>query len=312
MSAPAPLAAPPRGAYSDLPELIRLRHGARDLKLRRQRQAFSLLVGPHQTRFRGRGIEFEEARFHQAGDDIRSIDWRVTARTGKPHTKLFREERERPVLLLVDQGLSMFFGSRTCCKSVTAAHIAALLAWAALQGNDRVGGLVCNDTDHVEVRPKRQTRTVLELLSNIHRFNRLLRRQPVPDATGLNRALEELRRITRPGSNLFLISDFQGFGAAGEKHLFQLSRHNDISAIQVYDPLEQQLPPAGAYSITDGRDRSLLLTGDQAMRRRFQQNFASKTALLKERLGSMGIPLLQVSTVDAPLYYFRNLLGRRK
>ena len=311
MNAPASLAAPPRGAYSELPELIRLRHGARDLKLRQQRQAFSPLVGPHHTRFRGRGIEFEEVRLYQSGDDIRSIDWRVTARTGKPHTKLFREERERPVLLLVDQGLSMFFGSKTCCKSVTAAHIAALLAWAAIQGNDRVGGLVYNDTDHAEVRPKRQARTVLELLSSIHRFNLLLQRQPPPATTGLNRALEELRRITRPGSNLFLISDFQGLGEEGEKHLFQLSRHNDISAIQVYDPLEQQLPPDGAYSITNGRDRSLLLTGDQALRRHFQENFSKKTALLKERLGPMGIPLLQVSTLESPLYYFRNLLGKR-
>lgn len=312
MSTPAPLAAPPRGAYSELPDLIRLRYGARDLKLRQQRQAFSPLVGPHQTRFRGRGIEFEEVRLYQAGDDIRSIDWRVTARTGKPHTKLFREERERPVLLLVDQGLSMFFGSRTCCKSVTAAHIAALLAWAALQGNDRVGGLVYNDSDHAEVRPKRHARTVLELLSNIHRFNRLLHRQPTPAATGLNRALEELRRITRPGSNLFLVSDFHGFAAESEKHLFQLSRHNDISAIQVYDPLEQQLPPAGTYSVTDGRDRALLFTNDQALRHRFQKNFAHKTARLKERLGPMGIPLLQVSTLDSPLYYFRNLLGRKR
>lgn len=312
MLVPAQIVTPPQGAYCELPELIRLRHGARELKLRQQRQAFSPLVGPHQTRFRGRGIEFEEVRIYQAGDDIRGIDWRVTARTGKPHTKLFREERERPVLLLVDQRLSMFFGSRTCCKSVTAAHIAALLAWAALQGNDRVGGLVYNDTDHAEVRPKRQSSTVLQLLSNIHRFNLLLHRQPPPAAIGLNRALEELRRITRPGSNLFLVSDFQGFGEEGEKHLFQLSRHNDISAIQVYDPLEQQLPPAGTYSITDGRDRSLLVTDNQTTRQRFQENFTDKTARLRERLGPMGIPLLQISTLDSPLYYLRSLLGKRR
>ena len=119
----------PIGAYSELPELIRLRYGARDLKLGRQRKVFSQLIGPHQTRFRSRGIEFEEVRAYHPGDDIRSIDWRVTARSGKPHTKLFREERERPVMLLVDQSLSMFFGSKNCFKSVTAPHTAALLGY---------------------------------------------------------------------------------------------------------------------------------------------------------------------------------------
>lgn len=303
------LASHPTGAYSDLNELIRLRYGARDIKLSRQRKTFSLLVGPHHTRFRGRGIEFEEVRRYQAGDDIRSIDWRVTARSGKPHTKLFREERERPVMLLVDQSLPMFFGSRNCFKSVMAANCAALLAWAAFQQNDRVGGLAFNGTNHAAVRPKRSARNVLQLLNSIHSFNHQLSRQSIDSASGLSMALEELRRITRPGSNIFIISDFHHFNGDGEKHLYQLSRHNDIAALLVYDHLEENLPPAGYYSVTDGERKAMLFTGDRQLRQQYSNDFQSRNGALRNLLGPMGIPLLSISTQDSPLHYFRKLLG---
>jgi uncharacterized protein (DUF58 family) len=305
-------AATPIGAYSELQELISLRFGARDLKLGRQRKAFSQLTGPHQTKFRGRGIEFEEVRAYHPGDDVRSIDWRVTARSGKPHTKLFREERERPVMLLVDQSLSMFFGSKNCFKSVTAAHTAALLAWASLQNNDRVGGLVYNGNEHGEVKPKRSARNVLQLLHRINDFNQRLNRQLSQAAGGIDQALEELRRITRPGSNIFIISDFQGLGEDGVKQLHLLSKHNDISAVRVYDPLEQDLPANGYYSITNGDQRVALYTGDRKLRRRYQEIFRQKGDALVNLLGPLGIPLIPLSTLDSPLYYFRELLGAQR
>jgi uncharacterized protein (DUF58 family) len=301
----------PTGAYSNLDELIRLRYGARDLKLNKQRKAFNLLVGPHQAKFRGRGIEFEEVRGYQAGDDIRSIDWRVTARTGKPHTKMFREERERPVLILVDQSLSMFFGSTTCFKSVMAAHIAALLAWAALQQNDRVGGLVFNGREHREIRPKRNVKNVLQFLNDINSLNHLLRKDFSAAGLGLDEALEEMRRITRPGSNLFVISDFKGFARKGEKQLYHLSRHCDISAVRVFDPLEQDLPVNGYYNITDGNERFMMYTGDKGLRQSYREGFKQNTKKLSHLLGPMGIPLIQLSTLDSPVHYFRSLLGAK-
>ncbi len=299
----------PSGAYCTLAELIRLRYGAMDLKLARQKKTFSQLTGPHQTKFRGRGIDFEEVRGYQAGDDIRTIDWRVTARSGRPHTKLFREERERPVLLLIDQSLPMFFGSTTCFKSVMAAHCAALLAWAALQQNDRVGGLVFGSNEHAEIRPQRSPRNVLQLLNSINRFNHLLNRKSRNSDHGLSKAIEELRRIARPGSNIFIISDFYQFNGDGERHLHQLSRHNDISAVLVHDPLEQNLPLSGRYSITNGEQRAILDTGDRELRRQYQQGFLARNESLKNLLGPMGIPLLTISTEESPLHYFRNLLG---
>jgi uncharacterized protein (DUF58 family) len=307
-----PVAARENGAYCDLQGLIRLRFGARDLTLGRQKKAFSLLVGPHRTKFRGRGIECDEVRAYQAGDDSRNIDWRVTARTGTPHTKLFREERERPVFLLVDQSLSMFFGSRRCFKSVVAANAAALLAWAALQNNDRVGGLVFGDTGHSEIRPKRSVRNVLRLLHRIYAFNRQLRQGQPGDGGGVSRALEELRRIVRPGSNIFIISDFRRLREDGEKHLYQLSRHNDICALLVWDPLEETLPLPGLYTVTDGERRAVIHTGDRAMRLHYEQNFQEKTRLLAHMLADMGIPLLRLSTQDSPHLAFKHLFGGRK
>lgn len=302
----------PRGAYSALSELIRLRYGARDLALGHQRKVVSQLVGPHQARFRGRGVEFEEVRLYHPGDDIRSIDWRVTARSGKPHTKLFREERERPVMLLVDQSLSMFFGSKSCFKSVTAAHAAALLAWAALQNNDRVGGLVFNGSRHAEIRPKRSSRNVLQFLKVVDDFNHQLRRQGTAAPAGIDQALEELRRITRPGSNIFIISDFQRLSNDGLKHLHLLSKHNDLSAVRVFDPLEQELPAKGYYSITNGAQRFALYTGDHQLRSRYRRTFQEKGDTLVKLLGPMGIPLMMLSTMASPLYYFRELLGAKR
>jgi len=302
----------PVGPYCDLDALVALRHGARDLDLGRQRKVFSLLVGSHQSRFRGRGLEFEEVRAYQAGDDIRAIDWRVTARTGKPHTKLFREERERPVMLLIDQSFSMFFGSRTCCKSVTAAHAGALLAWAGVQHNDRVGGLVFDGRDQAEVRPGRSAKSVLQLLNRIDAFNHRLTRRLTPVPNGIDRALEELRRITRPGSNLFLISDFIGLTNEGLKQLHLLHRHNDIVTVRVYDPLEEELPPAGSYAITDGVRRMMLNAGDRELRQSYRRNFLEKTEVLEKLLGPLSIPLLPLSTRVEPRGYFRELLGRKR
>ncbi len=302
----------PAGAYAGLDELIRLRFQARDLKLARQKKVFSLLVGPHRARFRGRGIEFEEVRGYQAGDDIRGIDWRVTARTGKPHTRVFREERERPVLIVADQRSSMFFGSRSCFKSVLAAHAGALLSWAALQQSDRVGGLVFNGRDSTEIRPRRNVKTVLRFLNDLARFNHLLKRDFPEDDQGLDAALADLRRLARPGSNIFLISDFRGLTGHGEEQLHHLARHCDITAVLVHDPLERELPPGGYYSITDGIRRFTIFTGDAGLRRAYEEGFRRKTDRLRRLFGPLGIPLLQLVTGESPVRYFRNLLGGRR
>jgi len=306
----ADITLPARGAYADLNELIALRFPARQLRLARKNRALSALAGPNKSNFRGRGIDFEEVRSYQPGDDIRTIDWRVTARTGSAHTKLFREERERPVLVVVDQRNGMFFGSSHCFKSVLAAQLASLIAWSALDAGDRVGGLVFNGAEHREIRPRRSRKTVLALLSQIAGYNHAL---PLANASAPDSfadMLSNLRRIARPGSSLFLVSDFHGASREhAREHLFQLAQHTELTAVACSDPMESKLPRAGKYAVTDGSARSELHTADKKLRSIYQQRFQRHRDLLSRDLLRLGIPMLQATTDQAPFTLLQQFYG---
>ncbi len=301
---------PARGAYVALEQLIALRFPARQLKLARRKRALNRITGPNKSNFRGRGIDFEEVRNYQPGDDIRGIDWRVTARTGEAHTKLFREERERPVIMVIDQRPAMFFGSRHCFKSVLAAHLASLLSWAALDGGDRIGGLVFNHREHSEIRPRRSRRNVLALLSQIESFNASLPLPQQREDQSFAEMLANLRRIAKPGSDIYLVSDFAGATSEdARRHLFQLSRHAQVTALACHDPLERELPRAGRYAVTDGERRSELDTADQRIRAHYQRSMAAQSATLQQDLQRLGIPLLAASTEHAPLSLLQTYYG---
>ena len=147
--------------YANLKQLIALKFQATGFSFLPKQPIHSILSGRHASRLRGRGLNFEELRHYRAGDDIRTMDWKVTNRTGKPHVRVYTEERERPVLLLIDQRISMFFGSLLKMKSVIAAELAALSAWRVLSAGDRVGAIVFNDTDILESKPYRSQKNVL-------------------------------------------------------------------------------------------------------------------------------------------------------
>ena len=300
---------PAQGARVDLNRLLALRFPARQLDIRRRRRALARLAGGQRSNFRGRGIEFEEVRGYQAGDDIRAIDWRVTARTGEAHTKLFHEERERPVLFAVDQRPGMQFGSRHCFKSVLAAELTALLAWSALGGNERVGGLLLRADDHWEMRPRNSRRTVLALLSALADGD--ARPAPGGDYRGrFTDLLRSVRRVARPGSTLFIVSDFDGSDAdTAREELFQLARHTEVTAIHVSDPLEAALPPPGQYAVTDGRDRAELDTGNAALQSAYARDFAQRRLACREQVQRLAIPMLEASTADVPLALLRRVYG---
>jgi len=298
---------PVRGAYTELSDLIGLRFAAQQLPLYADRHARAVQVGNRSTRMRGRGIEFEEVRQYQAGDDIRTIDWRVTARSGKPHTRIFREERERPTLLCVDQRQNMFFGSRTAFKSNVAAHIAALVGWATLEHGDRVGGLVFNDTSHCDIRARRHRQTVLQLLNQVHQFNRALPAAADTPSKPFELALKELQRIAKPGYQLVLISDFHGWDDSHEessnecvKRLAQLVQHCEIVAIGIRDPLEAELPPPGRYGVSNGVDRLLLDTHSARLRENYRDAFQRQRQQLKQNFNRHGVAFLDIAT-DEPL-----------
>ena len=289
--------------------LIALRSAGEGLSLKASRIA-ARQSGNYLSRFKGRGMEFDEARPYQPGDDVRTLDWRVTARTGKPHTKLFREERERAVLTWVDMRPTMFFATRGAFKSVIAARAAALLAWSANQQGDRLGGLVFNADNHHELRPKRGKSAVLQLLQQLSTASHWhsQHNEQEPDA---NNALARLRRVAKPGSLIFLISDFRNLGPQAESHLAQLSRHNDVVLLHIHDPLEQALPEQGQYRVAWGQRNSLFSAGNKAAQNSYQQQFEQHCQQLQQLSRFPGVHYLSCSTSDDVVQCLQQGLRKR-
>ena len=295
-----------RGALITLPQMLIQRQAAKALAYVSHARSIAGISGLHLSKIRGRGIDFEEFRPYQAGDDIRLIDWRATARTGRAVTKVFREERERPVIIAVDQCSSMFFGSQVAFKSVIAAQAAALFCWLAIDNGDRVGGLVFSDTDASLVRPKRSRRSALHLLNQIFTFNQRLnaKKEHTPDSEpqaadfkpGLAHALGQIRRITKPGSTLYVISDFATLDETALQYLNQLSRHNNVVCCMVYDALEESLPTPGVYSITDGSSKGSINTHSSKARSRYKQQFEERVATIESDLERLKIRLIKLRT----------------
>jgi len=294
-------------------DLIALRHAAEGLSLRATRVR-SLQGQNYLSRFKGRGMEFDESRPYSSGDDIRSLDWRVTARTGKAHTKLFREERERPVMVAVDYRPAMFFATQGCLKSVIAAKCAALLAWRAAQQGDRLGGFIFSAQDHWEGRPRLGGAATLHFLQQLATRGRIERHetQPGADPEAFARAASRLRRVARPGSLIVLISDFRQLDDRAEAHLAQLSRHSELVLIFVYDPLEMQLPPAGQYRVADRRREAILDTRSERARSDYAERFNSRRNRVQRLCARQGMIFLPCATNDDPLLRLQQGLMRRE
>jgi len=285
-----------QGIQADLPSLIALREEARRLHLAPRGKVLATRSGGHLSRFRGRGMEFDESRVYQPGDDVRNMDWRVTARAGSPHVKLFREERERPVWLLVDQGPDMRFGTRVAFKSVLAARAAALLAWSAADRGDRVGGLVFDETRHLELRPAARSRGVLPLLRALATAPDPERRQGL---TGFEQAAQRLVRLVHPGSLVFLLSDFAGL-TADAAWLAKLGAGSELVLIMISDPLEAHAPPPGSYRVSDGNTSGLLDTRARHMREGYDGRFARHLALIEDLARKHQAHFIHLSTDQAP------------
>ncbi len=290
-----------RGAYTDLRDLIRLRYAAREIEEMVDNKTSNPLAGLLTSNFRGRGIDFAEVRVYQPGDDVRTIDWRVTARTEVAHTKMFQEEKERPVLILVDQSASMYFGSQVTFKSVLAARTAALLAWAVLERGDRVGGIVFSENGHREIRPRRNKHAVLRLLNEIHDFNHALKRESASETATYSEnyfteALANVRRVIKHGSVIYIISDFANYTPDSRIHLQPLARHNDVVGIHISDPLEHTLPTPDLYSITNGVQRARINTASRKHRDAYEAGFKNQFSTIQEEFLRVKSPLMALQT----------------
>ncbi len=279
-------------------ELIALRQQARKLKFGQRQAALAQLSGNHASRFRGRGMDYQESRIYQPGDDIRSMDWRVTARTGRPHTKIYQEERERPVVVCVDLNPGMFFASRGALKSVVAARAAGLIGWAAIAHGDRIGALLFNG-EHHELPPRGGKHGVLRLIRQLVAQSDPLENLKQPShPQGLNTALARLRRVSRPGSLIFLLSDFYGIDDETGNHLMRLRQHNEVVAIQLVDALELSPPPPARYAVSDGRHTGILDTRSSKARKAYTDFFSQHHQTVRNLMRSRAIPLLQLTTED--------------
>lgn len=300
-------------AYVSLDDLLRLRHRAHGFSFLPRQPVHSLLVGRHASKLRGRGLDFEELRHYFEGDDTRTIDWAATARRGSPHVRVYTEERDRSVLLLVDQRQSMFFGSRLAMKSVVAAEAAALSAFRVASLGDRVGAIVFSENGIVEIRPQARESAVRQILAELVRQNRALGTDgsKPADTTLLNEALRRAARLAKHDWLVCPITDASGVDAESVKLATEITAHNDVLTIFVHDPLEAELPDIGR-AVVAGQDRQLevdLSAGD--LRLRFASDFAQRRSRLEQFSLHHAIPVLPVSTERDVPDQFRELLGRR-
>jgi len=235
-------------------------------------------------------------RIYQPGDDVRTIDWRVTARTQEPHTKLFHEERERPIYLLVEQSQHLFFGSGLNFKSVLAAQAASLVGWAALAHNDRVGGLVFGNGEHHEIKPRRSKQSLLQLLDRLVRVNRQLDGQQRVDADAFGLALRRAREVLRPGSLAVILCDERTLSEAAEQQLSLLGRHVDLLLMPVFDPLDRALPAAGLLRFAQYGARLELDTRDAGIRQAYRQLGEARMARWQRLADRLRVILMPLNT----------------
>jgi len=293
-----------------LDHLRSLEGRARGLNFLPRQPARSVLNGRHVSRMRGRGLNFEELRDYMAGDDVRSIDWKVTARTGKPYVRVFTEERDRPTLIVVDQRMSMFFGSKLNMKSVTAAETAALAAYAILAQGDRVGGIVFGDRLRAEVRPARSRRALNQFLTSLSEANQMLGPEaPSVHPQSVNDVLRAVSRIAPRNHLVIVISDFDVIDTQTDKLVSGLSRHNDLVLGLVTDPFADKLPADAKLVISDGVLQAAIDTADSQVHRDLQELAQARIATILAWQRRFGVPVLALSSAEDSLTQLRRLMG---
>ncbi|MCP4048628.1 MAG: DUF58 domain-containing protein [Gammaproteobacteria bacterium] len=302
------------GVYVQLDDLVRLQHKASGFSFLPRQPVHSVLSGRHASKLRGRGLNFEELRDYLPGDDTRNIDWKVTARTRTPYVRVYTEEKDRSVWLLIDQRVHMFFGSQQRMKSVVAAELAAISAWRVLSVGDRVGALVFNDTEVSVIPPHRSRERVMQILKQVTEKNQALSAAPdlKPEPEKLNEALKQVGILARHDCLVCLITDADGINAETRRYVTHLAEHNDVLAALIYDPLEKDMPPAGRLRFTDGTGQLEADTSNKRLRADFQSEFEQKKDRLENSARQFSIPLIPLDTVRPVADQLRDAFGHRQ
>lgn len=298
--------------YADLRELIALRYKARGFSFLPKQPIASLLSGRQRSRLRGRGLDFEELRHYRTGDEVRNIDWRVTNRTGKPHVRVYSEERDRPVILVVDQRLPMFFGSVNKMKSVTACELTALSLWNVLRNGDRVGAVIFNDTQINDFHPSRSQQNNMSILGHLVKLNHKLTVQSLHGASQaeqLKRAMQKVERLVGHDYLVIIISDFFGWNDEVLSSIKRIRQHNDLIAAMITDPLEEDLASTAHFVVSDGDYQVEVPASDEAFRANYSQSFQTSITGIQSTLKKHDIPLLTFNNVDLCTLQLQQQLG---
>lgn len=293
-----------KGITASLADLIALKQAAEAFASRRVKSKH-LSEGAYSSLCLGKGMDFSEIRHYQPGDEIRHMEWRVMARTGKPHIKLFQEERERPIFLLLDFNPSLFFGTRFALKSVIAAELAALLSWRALKQGDRISAFLFSEKDSQFFASRGKKSALLPLLKRLSDYTELVfqeRQKTLP----LSQALSQCQRLVKPGSWVFIISDFYHWDDKSAFYLHQLQEKAKIFAYHLCDPLELATPAAACYPISNGQEEKLWNLDDRQAQQYYSEYCKMRIVNLQTALKRLSIPYFQVVSGSdlVPLVHF--------
>ncbi|TWX65921.1 DUF58 domain-containing protein [Colwellia demingiae] len=302
--------------YVDLNELRRLKYLDKGFSFTPNQPANSALSGKNVSKLRGRGLNFEELRHYRPGDDIRSMDWKVTQRTGKPHIKVFTEERERNVFLAIDQRMTMFFGSSNKMKSVIAAELSALIAWQISDSGDRIGAVIYNDQQTKVIPAKRGRQHVVNLLAEVLKKNHELSidnndHLHTDDSESYNKMLATLNKVSSHNGLIILIGDGHGFNDKSTDFVKQLRQHNEVIACHIFDPLEQTLPKMSQMIVSDGVQQIQFSSEKKHVQKNYEAEIARQLESYVKAAKKYRIPLIEIDTISPVEQQLRKALGHK-
>ncbi len=258
----------------------------------------SVLIGRYASRLRGRGLDFEESRPYVIGDDIRNIDWNVTAKTGKTHTKVFTEEKEKPAFIYVDQSPSMGFGSKHKTKAVVAGELASLFAHKIRKNGDRVGGMVFTGTNYELIIPKRDPKNTIFFLQKIIEANHKIYEPKEFDFEyALNEIIQKINNVVTHDYLVFIISDFYRYNSSVIEYLSQISLHNDLVIIKVYDEMEAEIP-AEKMTISNRKKQISLSGNNKKLREELKNDFDTNYKNFKSELEKYNVSVFKINTSE--------------
>lgn len=305
---PTPHALNQSGIYASLEELIALKQQKIPKQLRRTRHQAQ--TGIHRSTIHHRGIDLSEVRHYQSGDELRHMQWRITAKTGKPHVKLYEESRDHPIMLVVDFNTSMYFGTRIRFKSVQAAYLAAMITWSAYQAHESIGGILYSPDKQRAFSPKKHHGHAYTLLQCLSTYTQTRPQSPY-NAEALMQALSSLRQILKPQSLVIIISDFYTLTPKTIQHIQYLKHHHDVIAYHIVDPLEQKGPKFGTYAFTNLTETVLLDLQDHVSQQAYEAICQERIHTVETLFRSHHLPYFLVEpSTDLPMLLAQSLLRR--